>query len=227
MSSVSASASESCCIPSTCSCEEWLTAFCDYEQVTVSYCGESTVFNSARSSEIPIEAVNMQSGVHPQDRVFRVSMTENDIEVGIGATITDSDGTQWTVYRVETLSAFCVKKLTARSVAACFQLLDTISILEQECDCEDCTGEIRWIRRKNVKGKLLAEGGAESTRNDSTDIVYRWRGELVSWPLSDLPSSRHRISGPQGVFRIRTVVNNGPMVPFIVGLEKDNVECSN
>lgn len=224
--SLSSSASESCCIPSTCACDTWLTVFCDYERVTLDYCGKTTVFGLARSDDMPITSVNPQAGVMSQDRIFRLSMLERTVSVGIGGTITDADGTEWVIYRVETLKAFCVKKVSARSVAACFQLLDNIDIFGEDCDCQDCGQVVKYKRLARVKGKILAEAGSLTARNDSRDLVYQYTGDLVRWPIAVKPTGQHRLKDRNGTYRIVRVRDHGPFVPFMVGLEMDSADCS-
>lgn len=222
----SGSASESCCVI-PCSCDTWLTNFsCDYTTVSVKYCGVTTEFTKARSKGVKFQAVNPQSGVHPSDRIFRVSWREQDVEVGIGAVITDDVGTEWVVYAVDRLESFCVNVLWGRSVAACFTLLETIDVLEEDCvDC-DCGDTIQYKRVARIKGKIFAEGGTVQSSNDSREIVYRFSGELVKWPLSERPHSRHRLKTKQGSFRIVRVADNGIYSPFIVGLEQESADCS-
>lgn len=223
----SSSVSESCCTTTLCSCEDWLTAFCDYQVITLSYCGETTQFEKSRSKSIRMQAVNPEAGVHPSDRVFRVSMLEQTVEVGIGAVITDASGTEWVVYAVEDLAAFCVKVLYGRSVAACFQLLENIDVLEPECkDCDDCEENRTYNRVGRVKGKIIAASGSLSSRNDSSDLVYTWTGDLVRWPLTGKPASKHRLRTREGSFRITQVIDNGPYVPFRVTLEKEDADCT-
>lgn len=224
--SVSESASESCCFPSSCACDTWLTAFCDYETVTLDYCGEQTQFDYARSDDVPITVVNPQSGVMPADKIFRISMTENTVEVGIGGTITDSDGTEWVIYKVETLRAFCVKKLWTRSVAACFGLLDKIDVLEQDCECTDCGTKIQYKRVARIKGKIIAETATRRSQNDAADLVYQFEGQLIKWPLATRPSANNRLKDKSGVFRIVNVRDHGPLAPFMLKLEIDGADCS-
>lgn len=222
----SRSASESCCIPSTCACDTWLTAFCDYETVTLGYCDKDTTFRFARSDDIPIESVNPDAGVLPADKIFRLSMTEKTVSVGIGGTITDAAGTEWVIYKAETLKAFCVKKLWTRSVAVCYQLLDTIDIFEQDCECEDCGTNVRYRRVARVRGRIFAEAASRRTQNESSDLVYQYTGNLIKWPLSESPKAIHRLKTKEGVFRIIRVQDRGPFVPFVTGLEKDSADCS-
>lgn len=229
MSSVSASESASdCCFPVYCACADWLTAFCDYETLTLDYCGEETVFEKGRRSGIKMSAINPQAGVHPADQVFRLSYEEQNVEVGLGGVITDSDGTEWIIYAKDVLRSFCVYKLWARSVAACFGLLETIDVLEQDCDCEteDCGTTVRYKRVKTVKGKVIATTGSLLERNDSRDLVYRFSGDLVRWPLAHRPGANNRLRTREGIFRIVGVTDNGPYVPFSVDLEKDSDDCS-
>ena len=223
----SSSVSESCCTTTLCGCEDWLTAFCDYQVITFAYCGETTQFERARSKSIRMQAVNPDAGVHPSDRVFRVSMLEQTVEVGIGGVITDDAGTEWVVYAVEDLAAFCVKVLYGRSVAACFQLLENIDVLEPECkDCDDCEENRTYNRVGRIKGKIIAASGSLSSRNDSSDLVYTYTGELVRWPLAGKPASKHRLRTREGSFRITQVIDNGIYVPFRVTLEKEDADCT-
>ena len=222
----SGSVSESCCV-TLCGCEEWLTAFCDYVTITLDSCGETTVFDRARFSGIKMSAVNPQSGVHPADGIFRVSMLEHSVEIALNSVITDSTGKEWVVYAIEDLASFCVKKIWARSVEACFLLLDPIEIFVLECrECDDCEDPNEYRRVGRVKGKVLAEAGSLSNRNDSTDLVYRFSGELVRWPLKDRPSARHRLKTKQGSFRITGVRDAGPLLPYYLTLEQEDAECA-
>lgn len=224
--SVSDSLSESCCDDTLCACEDWLTAFCDYENVTLDYCGEQTEFYHARSSGIKISSVNPQAGVHPADKVFRLSMLENSVEVGIGGVITDADGTDWVIYSATHLQSFCVQVLHVRSVAACFQLTENIDVLELDCtDCDECVDTVRYKSVGRVKGKILAESGSLQTRNDSKDLVYNFSGSLVRWPLSVRPSANHRLRDRSGMYRITRVSDNGQFVPYVLGLEAENALC--
>ena len=223
----SSSASESCCVDNLCNCETWLTAFCDYVTVTIDYCGDTTVFERGRFSGMPMESVSPQSGVHPNDGVFRVSTYEQSVEIGLGAVVTDAEGTEWTVYKIETLTAFCVKKLWARSVAACFQLLDKLEILELDCtDCGDCEEKGKLVRVGSATCKILSESGSLQSRNDSNEIVYRYSGELVRWPLKTKPTSRHRIKTKDASYRITGVRDAGPLVPFYLTLEQESADCT-
>lgn len=227
MSSDSSSASESCCIVQACECEAWLTAFCDYEVVTLTYCGETTEFQFARSKDISMSAVNPQAGVHAADKVFRISMLEQSVEVGVGGTITDGDGTPWVIYKVTTLVQFCVKVLHTRSVSACFQLLENIDVLELENQDKDCCVDAtRYRRVATVKGKITAETGAIQTRNDSRDLVYNFSGSLVRWPLSVRPSANHRLKDKYGSYRITRVQDGGIFVPYYVELEQESADCT-
>jgi uncharacterized protein YuzB (UPF0349 family) len=173
-----------------------------------------------------MSAVNPQAGVHPADKVFRISMLENSVEVGIGGTITDDEGTEWVIYSVQDLASFCVKVLLARSVSACFQLLEDIDVLELDCtECDVCDDVVRYKRLKRVKGKIVAETGSLQTRNDSRDLVYNFSGSLVRWPLSVRPSANHRLKDRSGMYRITRVTDHGVFVPYLVGLEAENVQC--
>lgn len=174
-----------------------------------------------------MESVNPQSGVHPNDGVFRVSTFEQSAEIGLGAVVTDVDGTEWTVYKVDTLISFCVKKLWARSVSACFQLLDKLEVFELDCsDCGDCEELGKMVRVGKVTGKILSESGSLQSRNDSNEIVYRYSAELVRWPLKKLPTSRHRIKTKDASYRITGVRDAGPLVPFYLTLEQESADCT-
>lgn len=224
---MSDSLSDSCCIETMCNCESWLTAFCDYEPLTIEYCDETTEFVYGRSSGVSLSDVSPQAGIHQADKVFRVSMLENSIDIGLGATITDSEGTVWVVYSVKTLNHYCVKVMNARSVAACFQLLENIDVLELEAQTGDCCAdEIKYRRLARVKGKVTAETGTLSTRNDSKDLVYNFSGSLERWPLSVRPSASHRLKTKTGSYRITRVRDGGPFVPYYVELEQESVDCS-
>ena len=224
--SESVSASESCCLDIPCGCTSWLTAFCDYVAVTVSYCGVTTEFTSARSKGVKFDAASTQTNVHASDRIFRVSTQENAVDVGAGAVITDADGTEWVVYATEYLASFCVWKLWARSVAACFLLTETIDVLEEDCKNCDCSHETVYRRVARVKGSILAETGQVQARNDGRDLVYQYSGDLVKWPLADKPSARHRLKTKTGSYKITRVSDQGVFVPFRVGLEKESADCS-
>ena len=220
------SVSESCCVDTTCACEEWLTAFCDYETVTLSSCGIDTVFTYARSRGMEISTVNTQAGVHPSDRVFRLSMQENAVEVAIGGTITDADDNEWVIYSIEDLTSFCVKKIHTRSLAVCFQLGDNIDVLELDCtDCDDCDDVVRYKRLKRVKGKIVAQSGSLTARNDSKDFVYNFSASLVRWPLSIRPNANHRLKNNSGIYKITSIRDNGGFVPYEIELEAENVQC--
>jgi len=226
--SASVSASDECCLPVDCACDTWLTVFCDYETVSLDYCGVTTTFNKARSSGMRMTSVNPQAGVHPSDRIFRLSYAEQDFEIGLGGVITDLDGTEWVIYAKDTLSAFCVEQTWTRSVAACFGLLENIDVFEQDCECEvdDCATTVRYKRVARVKGKVYAATGSLLDRNDSRDLVYRFSGDLVRWPLAGRPSAQHRLRDRNGTYRIVGVTDNGIYVPYSVQLEVDSVDCS-
>lgn len=223
---MSESASESCCLEIPCGCTSWLTAFCDYVAITFEYCGETTEFLSARSKGVKFESQNNLTNVHMSDRIFRISTQENAVEVGAGAVITDADGAEWVVYATEYLTSFCVWKLWARSVAACFLLTETIDVLEEDCEDCDCSQETVYRRVARVKGSVYAETGQIQSRNDGRDLVYQYSGDLVKWPLSDKPSARHRLKTKTGSYKITRVSDQGKFVPFKVGLEKESADCS-
>lgn len=222
----SGSASESCCFSQSCACDDWLTAFCDYEQLTLSYCDEVTVFQFGRSKDVPIEVVDPGNGVFSADRIFEISMQEQTVDVGVGGTITDSDDTEWQIYRVENLRAFCIKRLWGRSVSACFGLLDTVEILQLNCDCEGCGTVEQWDLVGRVRGKIRAESGTARSRNDSDDVAYRYAGKMVRWPLSCLPGSHHRLRSRGKTYRIVSFRDDGEFVPFTLVLEPEHADCA-
>ena len=224
--SASTSASESCCLPVSCACEDWLTIFCDYVSLTLTYCEEVTEFHRARIREVPIEAVSPQAGVYSADKVFEVSMLEQTVDVGVGATITDEDGTEWQIFRVEVLRLFCIRRLWGRSISACFGLLETVSIIEQDCSCSDCGPEDRWDLIKKVRGTIRAERGTVRTQNDSRDLNVTYAGRLVRWPLDVLPGSMHRLQTKKGTYRIVSFTDGGPFVPFGLVLEPEHADCA-
>lgn len=217
-----------CCIDRVCGCDEWLSAFCDYETVTLDSCGVETEFEFARSSGVSIETANPNIGIHVSDKVFRISMAEHDVNVTTGAVITDSEGTEWLVYSARYLKSFCVQVLTARSIAACFTLLDNVDIFElyQSKDCDDCENKTATRRVGKVKGSITSQAATLTSRNDSKDLVYSFTGDLVRWPLSGRPSANHRLKTKEGVFRITKVNDGGLLVPYRVGLEIDSADCS-
>ncbi|GEM_PF-1242621 len=217
-----------CCIDRVCGCDEWLSAFCDYETVTLDSCGVETEFEFARSSGVSIETANPNIGIHVSDKVFRISMAEHDVNVTTGAVITDSEGTEWLVYSARYLKSFCVQVLTARSIAACFTLLDNVDIFElyQSKDCDDCENKTATRRVGKVKGSITSQAATLTSRNDSKDLVYSFTGDLVRWPLSGRPSANHRLKTKEGVFRITRVNDGGLLVPYRVGLEIDSADCS-
>lgn len=224
--SVSTSDSESCCVPVDCICDDWLTHFCDYVPLTVEYCGETTAFERARTHEVPVEVVDPQSGVYPSDRIFEISMQEEAIDVSVGATVTDADGTEWVVYRVEVIKSFCLRRLWGRSVATCFSLMDTVEIIEQDCSCSDCGSEDRWDLVGRIRGSIRVDRGNVRAQNDSRDIAYTYTGRLARWPLEALPSSAHRLRTKKGLFRIQSFTDAGEFVPFTMVLEKEHADCS-
>ena len=208
-----------CCDGCEPACEQWLTAFCEYETVTVSYCGTTTVFEKARSNDIPISEVNPNLSIHPADCVFRVSRAEHDVVVGVGATVLDSDDVEWHVYRAEWLSSFCVWKLWARSVSACYTLLETIDILTQECESCDCDGDPQFVLAARVKGSVAPISGTAQVVNDASMIRPRIIAMLTKWPLSEMPQPQNRIRHKDTVYRILSYTNNGPLIPFEMVVE--------
>ena len=90
---------------------------------THAYCGESYAVRVWPQTGDPEGRRESQSMIHPDDAIFEFSDYENAMESGIGATITDADGTEWTVYRVRKIDDLCIWRVYC-SVAYCFQLLD-------------------------------------------------------------------------------------------------------
>lgn len=227
MSSGSVSVSDECCIPSTCACDDWLTEFCDYEAVTVDYCGVETEFSLARPKGIRMSSAGtLPSGVHPSDKVFQISYQENDAEIGLEAVITDADGVEWVVYSVDIVRAFCIRKLWARSVASCFGLSDKIDVLDLVLEEEDCGTSSKYKLLKRIDGKIIAETGSRRSQGDSSDLVYRFSCDLVRWPLSVRPKASHRLKTKDGVFRIIGVRDGGVSVPYHLDLEIESGDCS-
>lgn len=232
MTSESASASTSvsdCCLPTTCACADWLTIFCDYETVAVTYCGVTNEYSLGRSRDMPQASQNPNAGVFPSDRMFEVSMQEIDMAVGIGATVVDSDETEWIVYKVQNIRTFCTKRLWCRSIAACFALLDTIEIYDRVASNEACGVADEMTLIGCVKGNIRAERGSVTSRNDTTDVIAVYGGNLVRWPVEDqLPSGHHRIKVKDGcdLYRITSFVDDGLFSPYRLVLEKDGADCS-
>lgn len=224
--SESISVSDECCFPVDCACDDYLTLFCDYETVTLDYCDVTTEFTKARSSGIKMTSVRPDAGVHASDRVFKLSVNEHDVQMGIGAIITGSDGTEWIVYAADWIRSFCIWKLWARSVSACFGLLDTIDVLQQDCECEDCGNKVKYKRVARVKGKILADSASVRSGNDANDLVFRFSGDLVRWPLKTRPTSAYRLKDSHGVYRITGVTDRGVYVPYHVTLEVEPDDCT-
>lgn len=228
MTSSSASVSDECCFPAPdCDpCADWLTFFCDYVTVTLDSCDVETEFTKARVHGIKIETSNPAAGIHPMDKTFELSMDEHDVDVSAGGTITDEDGTIWTIYAIEDIPTFCLKRVWARSVATCYSLLGDIDVFEEDCECnEDCGGQIRFKRVKIVKGNITASSGSSQERNDSRDLVYRFECSLARWPLAGLPKSKHRLKHDGKFYKISRVDMRGSLQPIYLGLEVDPDAC--
>ena len=226
--SVSGSSSESadaCCFPVTCACESWLTAFCEYVTVTLTACGEEYQFDRARATQIPSNVADPNVGVYASDKIFRLSMLENSVEILPGATILDAVDVTWQVYRVEDMAAFCVKKLWARSVQQCFQLTDNVEIYTQRLDCEDCGDSIGWDLDGLVKGTVICQAGNSGTSNDVTRMSYRYVASLEEWPLGDKPKSIHMLRTDGKDYRILSFTDAGPYVPFVLSVEPLHDNC--
>jgi hypothetical protein len=226
--SSSASVSDECCFPAPdCDpCEDWLDFFCDFVPVTLNSCDVETEFVKARYRSVKMTAANPQAGVHPMDRIFELSMAENDVTVSAGGTVTEADGTVWTIYAIEDISTFCLKRIWARSVSACFGLLGDIDVFEEDCRCDDgCGTRMLYKRVARSKGNILAISGVSLARNDSNDLVYRFSCDLARWPLRELPGSKHRLKSSGRTYRISRVEDRGVFVPFHMELEVDSEPC--
>lgn len=217
--------SGSCCAP-TCQCDDWLTSFCDYETVTHVYCGESTEFEKARRKAITQDLVRPEHGVYAADVTFEISESEQAVETGIGARITDADGTEWIVYRSLKVAAFCIHRLWARSVAHCFSLTDAVEVIERE-DCGDtCDPKVKWNVVGKTRGKVLVESGASTGKNRADQIQVRYNGQLVRWPAGEYPTADQFLRTKKGVFRITSFRDGGEFVPFTLTLERTDDDCS-
>ena len=227
-SSVSVSTSDECCFPAPdCDvCADWLEFFCDYVTITLDSCGVGTEFTRARRHGMKMTTSNPQAGIHPLDAIFELSMAEFEVTVSAGGTITDEDGTVWTIYAIEDIPTFCLRRVWARSVAVCFSLLGDIDVFEEDCSCdEECGGKIRFKRVARVKGNVTASSGSSLERNDSRDLVYRFDVALERWPLRGLPASRHRLKFEGKTYRISRVDMRGSLQPLYLGLEVDSDNC--
>jgi len=221
----SASSSDVCCFPVTCACEDWLTSFCDYEAVTLTACDEEYAYEKARSSAVPTSAVNPQHGIFLADKVFRISMLENSVDVMAGATIVDETDVTWQVYRVEDLATFCVKKLWARSVQRCFLLTEDLEVCQERTDCADCGNDIGYDLAALVRGTVTCEAGTVATSNDKTRMNYRYTAVLEAWPLDEKPSAQHMIRKDGAEYRVLSFVDQGPYLPFSLTVEPRRDDC--
>ena len=228
---MSSGSTSDCCVD-PCACQAWLEVYCNaYVTFTHTYCGESYQYESGRKLAIPKDAVNPQSMIHADDAIFEFSDYENAMESGVGATITDEDGTEWTVYRVRKIDDLCIWRVWARSVAYCFQLLDKVEVLEREkCDAaENCDPVFKMEKVVGkCRGKILVNGGAASTANRAEQMKVTYTGSLTRWPAGDHPLADHFLRTKQGLFRITRFTDSGPFVPYQVTLEKvdaDGTSC--
>lgn len=226
----SGSASDCCVDP--CACQAWLEVYCNsYVSFTHSYCGETQEFQSGRKLSMPKDAVNPQSNIHPEDAIFEWSDYEYAVDSGIGATITDEDGTEWIVYKVRKIADLCIWRVWARSVAFCFQLLDKVEVIEREkCDAEEQCDPIFKMEKVvgKCRGKILLTGGIASTRNRAEQMQLTYSGQLTRWPAGDHPIADHFLRTKDGIFRITRFSDQGPFVPYSVTLEKidaDGTSC--
>jgi hypothetical protein len=227
-SSVSVSTSDECCFPAPdCDpCADWLDFYCDFVTVTLDSCDATTEFTHAKKRGMKMTTANPQAGIHPLDSIFELSMAEFDVEVSAGGTLTESDGTVWTIYAVEDIPTFCLKRVWARSVAVCFSLLGDIDVFEENPDCNDeCGGKIRFKRVARTKGNVTASTGSSLERNDARELVYRFDCALDGWPLRGLPKSKHRLKFEGKTYRISRVDMRGSLMPLYLGLEVDSDNC--
>lgn len=211
--------SEGICCPTTCACDDWLTSFCDYVTVTHTYCGTVTVFDKARVRDMPQQDIRVEAGVHQADRQIEVSMNENEIESGIGATV-DVDGEEWVVYRVQRIKAFCLLRLWARNLATCFALTDRIEVYEMNPCGDDCEEAVKPSLIARMSGKILIDGGQQGFQDDSEGMQVRYQVSLTKWPAREHPQAAHRLKTRQGWFRITGFSDGGPFVPYGLTLEK-------
>lgn len=223
--SESASGSDVCCFPVTCACEGWLTGFCEYETVTLTACGEEYLYEKARSAAVPVSAVNPNHGVFLADKVFRLSMLEQSVDILPGSTIVDDTDVTWQVYRVENLPAFCVKKLWARSVQRCFLLTEDVEIYQERRDCVDCGNDVGYDLAALVKGSVTCESGNVGTTNDQTRMNYRYTAVLEEWPLDEKPAAVHMLRLGGVDYRILSFTDPGPYLPFSLMVEPRRVDC--
>lgn len=218
--------SEPCC-PTTCSCDDWLTVFCDYTEVTHGYCGTETVFSKARFRDMPQQDVNVEAGVYQADRQFEISMSEHDVESGIGATIVDDDGHEWVVYRVQKIRSFCLLRLWARNITTCFALTDRVEVIELvpcESDCGPTT-EDRLVAR--LMAKVVVTGGVSQNRSNAIEMRTSLSMRLQKWPGRGHPEANHRIRTSGGLFKIVRFRDLGVFVPFEIDLEPADDQSGN
>ena len=123
------------------------------------------------------------------------------------------------------MKAFCVKRLWARSVSACFGLRDKIDVLDTIPVEEECGTSSKYKVVSRINGRIIAETGSRRSQNDSSDLVYRFSCDLVKWPLATRPKASHRLRTKEGVFRITSVRDGGIYVPYHVEMEIDHAEC--
>ena len=222
ISPMSSGTDQACCADLTCQCEQWLSRFCDYETVTHDYCGVETEFASARSVAMPTESIRPEMGVEQADRLWFVSRAEHDVASGVGATITDSDGSVWQVYNSVYVKTYCLWKLWGRNVAKCFALLDPVEIWQVDrCDaeCEDGREE-KLVAR--VRASIVSAGGRQQIRNDSDDMVVGYTARLEAWPkkAGEHPQPNHQLRVKGVEYRVLSFEDGGRFVPFTMSLER-------
>jgi len=214
------------CCPESCACQDWLTSFCDYVTVTHNYCGTSTVFEKARTKQVPVEASRADAGVNPADCTFEFSKLEHEVESGIGAIVTDGDNRQWIVYKVQQINLFCLTRVWARNIELCFGLLGRIDVYDAvpcETDCGAST-EMRLIGR--IRGNILPSGGSQGYRNDSDDMVVQYTATVERWPFGEYPKASHRLKSGDKFYRVSQFTDGGPFVPYSLSLTRvDSNEC--
>lgn len=214
--------SEACC-PTTCVCQDWLTAFCDYAEITHTYCGEETSFSNARVRDMPQQDVSVEAGVHQADRQIEISMEEHNIESGIGAVVVDEDQQEWVVYRVQKIKAFCLLRLWARNITSCFALTDRVEVLEL-VPCEsDCGPQVKERLIARLMAKVVIQGGTVQNRSNTVEMRTTAAMRLQKWPGRGHPEAFHRIRTTDGLFKIVRFRDPGPFAPFEVELEPADV----
>lgn len=215
------------CCPSSCACEDWLTTFCDYIEVSHRYCGTVTTFEKARAKSVPVEAVRVDAGINPADRIFEFSSLEHEFESGIGAVVLDENEVEWVVYKVERIRSFCITRVWGRNIESCFALLGRIEVYEAipcATDCGDSGVTMRHVGR--LRGNVLMSGGSQSFDNDSDQMSVRYSAVVARWPFGSHPKANHRLKVDDVYYRVSSFTDGGPFVPYSLTLSKvDAGDC--